>query len=97
MEWKESNMRKSVILLATASTVFLAGCEGMTSQERMVVGGLAGAAVGVVAADVLRADRNWTIIAALAGATAGALVARNQQTGECAYARGDGTYVVRPC
>ena len=78
------------------SVLAISGCE-LTQTERQVVGGLAGAGVGLVAADFLRADRNWTILTVLAGATAGALVARNRQTNECAYAVGDGTYRVRPC
>ncbi|WP_114965982.1 glycine zipper 2TM domain-containing protein [Alkalilacustris brevis] len=90
-------MRRPILMASCAAVLGLAACDGMTSQERMVVGGLAGATVGVVAADFLRADRNWTIIAGLAGATAGALVARNQQSNECAYARGDGTYRIAPC
>lgn len=90
-------MRKTMILLAGATAVLLAGCEGMTQQERMVVGGLAGATAGLITADALDANRNWTIIAGLAGATAGSLVARNQNTGDCAYARGDGTYRIAPC
>lgn len=90
-------MRKSILITACIAGLGLAACDDMTSQERMVVGGLAGATAGVVAADFLRADRNWTIIAGLAGATTGALVARNQQTNECAFAQGDGTYRVGPC
>lgn len=88
-------MRKTAFALAAVAA--LAACEGMTPQERMVVGGLAGATAGLILADTLRADRNWTIIAALAGATAGTLVARNTATGQCAYARGDGTFYTGAC
>jgi len=80
-----------------AATLALAGCEQMTQTERGVVGGLAGAAAGIVTADFLQANRNWTIAAALAGAAAGTVVARNQRTNQCAVAVGDGTYRVRPC
>jgi hypothetical protein len=86
-----------MMALAAAATLALAACAGMTPQERMVVGGLAGATTGLIVADALNANRNWTIIAALAGATAGTLVARNSATGECAYSNGDGTYRVGPC
>ncbi|MCL4188344.1 MAG: hypothetical protein KJZ85_12115 [Rhodobacteraceae bacterium] len=55
------------------------------------MGGLAGATVGVLTATALQADRNWTLVAALAGVSTGTLVARNAATGECAYARGDAT------
>jgi hypothetical protein len=90
-------MRRSILTLAIVGTFGLAACAGMTQQERMVVGGLAGAATGLIAADILNADRNWTIIAALAGAAAGTLVARNSATGQCAYAYGDGRYYTAPC
>ena len=61
------------------------------------VGGLIGAALGVVTAKALDADDDWKIIGGLAGAAAGVLVARNAARDECAYSRGDGTYVIRPC
>jgi outer membrane lipoprotein SlyB len=81
-------------LIVAALTV--SGCQ-MSQTERTVVGGLAGAAVGLVTADFLRADPNWTILTVAAGATAGALIARNNSTNECAYAVGDGTYRVARC
>ncbi len=90
-------MTKGLAAGVFVTAMALAGCDQMTQTERTVVGGLAGAAVGLVTADFLRADPNWTILAVMAGATAGALVARNQRTNECAYAVGDGTYRVRPC
>jgi osmotically inducible lipoprotein OsmB len=90
-------MTKKFAAGALAVTMALAGCEQMTQTERHIVGGLAGAGVGLVAADMLQANPNWTILAALAGAAAGTMVARNRQTGECAYAVGDGTYRVGPC
>lgn len=90
-------MRKTTLAISAIAVLALVGCEGMSTQERMIVGGLAGATVGVLTATVLQADRNWTIIAALAGATAGTLVARNTATGECAFARRDGRYDIRPC
>ena len=90
-------MRKTTLAVSAIALMALSACDGMTQQERMIVGGLAGATLGVVTATVLQADRNWTIIAALAGATAGTLVARNAATGECAFARGDGRYDIRRC
>lgn len=89
-------MRKP-LLAATAAALILAGCDAMTPEERMVAGGLTGAAAGLLTASVLNADRNWTIIAALGGAAAGALVARNAETGQCAYSTGRGTYRVARC
>jgi len=63
----------------------------------MLVGGLTGATAGLVTANALNASSDWTIITALAGATAGTLVAHNRATNRCAYARGDGRYVVDAC
>ncbi len=84
-------------LIAGASILALVACENLTQDERLVVGTLGGAAAGLITADALDADRNWTIIATLAGAAAGVLVARNEATDDCAYARGDGTYYIAPC
>lgn len=83
--------------IALAALAILSACEGMTRQERMVTGGLTGAALGALTAKALENDRDWIIIGALAGAAVGTLVAQNSATNECAYARGDGTYSVRPC
>ena len=90
-------MRGQILTMALVGTLGLAGCEGMNQDERMIVGGLTGAAVGIMTAEMLDANDEWTIIAALGGAAAGMLVARNYHTGECAYARGDGTYRIRRC
>ncbi|NNU81507.1 glucose-6-phosphate isomerase [Halovulum dunhuangense] len=90
-------MSKPVIGAACLVLLLTAACENMTTDEQMIFGGLAGATVGVVGAEALDANTNWTILAALAGAAVGTLVARNNRTQQCAYARGDGTYYVRPC
>lgn len=90
-------MRKAILSTATIAILALPACEGMTTEERTVVGGLTGAAVGYLTADALNANPEWTIVATLGGAAVGALVARNEDTGECAYARGDGTYRIGPC
>jgi osmotically inducible lipoprotein OsmB len=57
----------------------------------------AGRPPGLIAANVLEADDDWRLIAALGGAAAGTLVAQNQQTRQCAYSRGDGTYYTAAC
>lgn len=88
---------KSIVLATAAVAGLSLGACTMTQNERTAVGGLAGAAGGLILADALNANPNWTIVAALGGAAAGAMVARNSSTGQCAYARGDGTYVTRPC
>jgi hypothetical protein len=70
----------------------------MTQNEQDQLGGaLVGAAVGVVTAKLFDADSNWVILAGLAGAAVGTLVAKNNQTDQCAYALGDGTYRILPC
>ena len=83
--------------IAAASIVFVQGCENLTPEQRTVVGVTGGAAAGLITADILGADRNWRLIAALAGAAAGTIVAQNDATDQCAYARGDGTYYTAPC
>lgn len=86
---------------ATAAMILgaccVAGCENLTSEQRMVVGITAGAAAGLLTAEAFDADADWRVIAALAGAAAGTLVAQNSATGRCAYARGDGTYFEAAC
>ncbi len=84
--------------MAGLAMLGLAACDGNLSPEARTVAGVAGgAAAGLIAANVLEADDDWTLISALAGAAAGTLVAQNTQTGNCAYARGDGTFYRAPC
>lgn len=75
----------------------VSACDTMTPMERTAAGGAAGLAAGLITASALRANPNWTIVAALGGAAAGALVARNAATNECAFADGRGGYQVRTC
>ena len=77
--------------------LLLPACEGMTPEARTVAGVAGGAAAGLIAADALKADKDWKLIGALAGAAAGTVVAQNLNNRDCAYARGDGTYYVAPC
>lgn len=91
-------MRKGTLLAAAAVVaIALAGCETMTPQERQVTGGLVGATAALVTANALNASAGWTLLTVLTGATVGTLVARNERTGQCAYARGNGRYLMRPC
>lgn len=90
-------MRRILLTLTAASLLALPACDNLSDDENAILGGVAGATVGVLTADALGANRNWKIIAALGGAVAGTLVARNTRTGDCAYARGDGTYYAAPC
>lgn len=84
-------------LLAVVGLGLTAACDTLTPEQRTVVGVTAGAAVGLITADALEADNDWRLIAALAGAAAGTLVAQNSATDRCAYAQGDGTYYTAPC
>jgi hypothetical protein len=90
-----TNATKAVI--AAASLFVLQACGNLTPEQRTVVGLTGGAAAGLITADALDADDDWRLIAALAGAAAGTVVAQNSATGQCAYARGDGTYFSAPC
>lgn len=90
-------MRHQILSIVSAAALALAGCQGMTTEEQMIVGGLTGAVLGVVTAEALDANPQWTILAVLAGAAAGTLVARNNAEDNCAYAKGDGTYEIRRC
>ena len=83
--------------LAVLTLIALGACDNLTSQQRTVAGAAGGAAAGLIAADVLEADDDWRLIAGLAGAAAGTVVAQNQNGQTCAYARGDGTYYRAPC
>lgn len=87
---------KLIPVTILAAVLALAGCQ-MTQTERSVVGGVAGAAGGLAVANLLGANSNWTILTTVAGAAAGTLLAQNQNTGRCAYARGDGTYYEAAC
>lgn len=92
-------MRTKILGLVCAGTLAIAGCAqtiGDTSG-REVGGALAGAAAGLLTAEVFDVDDNWNVVAALGGAAAGALVARNTATRQCAYSYGNGTYYTAPC
>ncbi|MDG4648448.1 glucose-6-phosphate isomerase [Roseibacterium sp. SDUM158017] len=88
--------RHAVATVLTALTI-LSGCEDLTPQQRTVVGITAGAAVGLITAEALEADDDWRLIAALAGAAAGTIVAQNSADDRCAYSRGDATFYIMPC
>ena len=84
-------------VLALTAVVMIAGCENLTPEQRTVVGVAGGAAAGLITAEVLEADDDWRLIAALAGAAAGTIVAQNSASNLCAYSRGDGTYYTARC
>ncbi len=91
-------MKNPILILAMTASLALPACVEMSDQQRGdTMGALGGAAVGLITAKALDANSNWTVLATLAGAAAGVMVARNSQTGECAYSNGDGTYRTGPC
>ena len=83
--------------LPVLALLMLPACAGMSPGARTVAGATGGAAAGLITAEALDANDEWKIIAALAGASVGTVVAENNSTGNCAYSRGDGTYYIAPC
>ena len=92
-------MKKSVLTLACVASLALTACMNrpLTDQEKTIAGGLAGIGAGLITANAIGANKNWTVLTTLAGAAAGIMVARNYQTNMCAYSNGDGTYRQAPC
>lgn len=90
-------MRKIAILLSSVALLGATACNDMSRGDKVLAAGIIGAGIGYITASALEADANWTVIAVLAGAAIGTLVARNDRTNECAYAAGNGRYRVRPC
>ncbi|MEM1365830.1 MAG: glucose-6-phosphate isomerase [Pseudomonadota bacterium] len=88
-------IKKTALSVALIGPLALAGCTAAEQNTAIATAG--GGALGAVTAAALGANAGWIAVAGVAGATAGALYARNSQTGQCAYARGDGTYIVRAC
>ncbi|WP_057793381.1 glycine zipper 2TM domain-containing protein [Roseovarius atlanticus] len=87
-------MKTKITALVTAAALTVTACDTLTNEEQ---GALIGAGAGAVAAQAFDANLGWTVVTAAAGAAAGALIARNQRTNQCAYADGRGGYVTRPC
>ncbi|WP_297774088.1 glycine zipper 2TM domain-containing protein [uncultured Roseovarius sp.] len=83
--------------VAAISVLTLGACANMSPEGRTVAGAAGGAAAGLLTAEVFDASDEWRLISALGGAAAGTVVAQNTQNGNCAYARGDGTYYTAPC
>ena len=90
-------MKRQTLILTIAGLILLTACEDWNRRDRMVAGGIAGAAIGGLTADALSHDDDWIVVGVVAGAAIGTLVAKNASSGDCAYARGDGTYYVRRC
>ncbi|MEV8468511.1 hypothetical protein AB0T83_17175 [Fluviibacterium sp. DFM31] len=90
-------IRSFVLPLALVSALVVSACDNPNAQNQAGTAVAAGA-IGAIAATALGANTAWTVAAAGAAATAGALYARNHQTNECAYHTGNGDdVVIRPC
>ena len=68
-----------------------------TGTTDPAAGAAVGGVLGAITATALGADTDWLIIGTLTGAVAGALVAENQRTGQCAYSDGRGGFYRAPC
>jgi osmotically inducible lipoprotein OsmB len=83
--------------LACVAALGLTACDDPRTVDTIGTAAV-GAGIATIAATALGAGAGWNIAAATAGAAAGALYARNQQTNECAYHTGDGVNVyVQEC
>jgi len=89
-------MKLKALAIVSAATLSLAACQP-TQQNQAILGGVFGAATGLVGAELLDANPQWTAVAVLAGAAAGTLIAQNQTRQECAYADGRGGYYTAAC
>ncbi|MEM6579294.1 MAG: glucose-6-phosphate isomerase [Pseudomonadota bacterium] len=92
-------MKSTIAAVAASSIIVLSACANLTPQQRNDLGAAtAGAAVGgVAAAAIFNASAGWVVASSLAGAAAGVLIARNNNTGQCAYSDGNGGYVTQQC
>lgn len=89
-------MTKTSLIAALLSISLLAGCN-LTQGQQTGLAAAGGGAAGLIAADVLDANDNWTIAAGLLGAATGAAIRQNSQTGQCAYPQSNGLYRVGAC
>ncbi|MEX3014454.1 glycine zipper 2TM domain-containing protein [Gymnodinialimonas hymeniacidonis] len=90
-------MKKVIAPVLLIAAVAVSACQPLSPQDRSNLGLLGGAGAGLLLADAFNANPQWTILATVAGAAVGTQVARNTQTGQCAYSNGDGTYYVSAC
>ncbi len=88
-------MKRALLSGAIAASLLMAGCT--TRDQDTVAGAIVGGGLAAVGAAALGASSGWVVVAGAAGATVGALYARNRRTNECAYSNGDGTYRIRSC
>ena len=82
-------MKHHAIAALCVGAFALSACQTTTGNSQ-TDSALVGGALGAVTAAALGGDRGWIVIGTIAGAAAGALIARNNETGDCAYADGNG-------
>jgi len=85
------------VLAVLSIVAMLPACDDQSGDQDILTGAIAGAFLGYITAEALQADHDWQLVAVLAGAAAGTMVARNRKTNRCAYARGHDRYYIRPC
>lgn len=90
-------MKKFVAPMLLVAATAISACQPLSPQDRSNLGLVGGAGAGLLLASAFNANPQWTILSTVAGAAIGTQVARNTQTGQCAYSNGDGTYSVAPC
>ncbi|QXT40803.1 glycine zipper 2TM domain-containing protein [Gymnodinialimonas ceratoperidinii] len=90
-------MKKIIAPMLLVSATAITACQPLSPQDRSNLGLVGGAGAGLLLADAFDANPAWTVLATVGGAAIGTQVARNTQTGQCAYSNGDGTYYVAAC
>ena len=89
-------MKLQISAALFATVLAVSACQP-TPQNQSALGAIFGGAAGLALSELVDANPQWTAVAVLGGAAAGAVVAQNQATRECAYADGRGGYYVAPC
>ncbi len=90
-------MKKIIAPMLLVAATAISACQPLSPQDRSNLGLVGGAGAGLLLASAFDANPQWTVLSAVAGAAIGTQVARNTQTGQCAYSNGNGTYRVAPC
>jgi hypothetical protein len=96
VEEQGNTMKIQISAALFATVIAVSACEP-TPQNQAALGAAFGGAAGFALAELVDANPEWTAVAVLGGAAAGAVVAQNQATSECAYADGRGGYYIAAC
>lgn len=89
-------MKLQITAVLLSSVAALAACQP-TPQNQAAFGAVAGGVAGLALSELVDANPQWTAVAVVGGAAAGAVLAQNQATSECAYADGRGGYYIAAC